>query len=117
MMEDHRLSASKYEPWVLPHTAVVQMQRVCCGYSGSLTDCRGGRDALVPRGADARRCAAGVLHSSCLAAVGPHAMTLQPELQLFAEQHATLAKAVQETAMPKVKNSIWDTSTALLPAQ
>ena len=93
------------------------MQQVCPSYSGSLTEYRGGREALVPRGADARRCAAGVLPSSCLATVGPQTMTPRPELQVSVEKQASLEKITEKKIAPKVKNSIWDTSTDPLHTQ
>jgi len=117
MIEDDRPSASNYGPWGLPHAAVVRMQQGCRSYSGSLTVYRGERGALVPRGADARRYAVGVLHLSCLATVGPHTMTSQPELQVSAEKQASLEKVTAKKIAPKVKNSIWDTSTDPLPTQ
>ena len=58
-----------------------------------------------------RRFDAGALTSFCLAVDCPQTMTPQPELQDSAEKQASLKKPAEKKAAPKVKNSIWDTST------
>ena len=67
-VEDHRLRSIHKGPYVLPHALVVIMQQVCPSKSVSLTEYLSEREALVPRGADARtkHTLEGVLPGSCL---------------------------------------------------
>ena len=46
-----------------------------------------------------------------LATVAPQTITPPPGLQASAEEQAGMEKAVEKKVAPKVKNSIWDTST------
>ena len=49
--------------------------------------------------------------------MGPQNKTPQPELQVSVEKQASLEKVTEKKVAPKVKNSIWDTSTDPLPTQ